>query len=300
VDLSVTIANLRIRNPTMLASGILGTSPSLLIRAYQEGAGAVVTKSFTKEYREGYKTPIIIATKCGYINAVGLANPGKEHIKEIVNPVKKMGVPIIVSLAGSTKEEFRELALEAEDSGADGLELNLSCPHAEKRGLEIGSDPELVYKIIEQLKEDIRIPVFAKLGLSDNIITTAIKAEEAGADGLVLINTVRGMLIDIWTKKPVLSNKFGGISGPAIHPIAVRVVYEVYEKVNIPIIGVGGIDNWESAIEMFLAGAKAVQIGSAIAYEGLDIFKRIVNGIRNYLIENGYGSIKDIIGLAHQ
>ena len=300
VDVSVELAGIKLRNPTILASGILGVSSSQLIRVFEAGAGGVVTKSFTKEYREGYKTPIIVAVKCGYLNAVGLANPGKQCIKDIVGPLKKKGIPVFVSIAGSSVEEFCELGIEAEESNADAVELNLSCPHAEKRGIEIGRDPDLVARIVEELKETIKLPVFVKLGLSDNLVNVMKQAEESGADGLVLINTVKGMAIDVWAKKPILSNKFGGLSGPAIHPIAVRVIYEAYENVEIPIIGVGGVDDWESAVEMILAGAKAVQIGSAIAYRGLEVFREIIEGIKNYLKENRYSKIDDIVGLAHE
>ena len=300
VDVSVELAGIKLRNPTILASGILGVSSSQLIRVFEAGAGGVVTKSFTKEYREGYKTPIIVAVKCGYLNAVGLANPGKQYIKDIVGPLKKKGIPVFVSIAGSSVEEFCELGIEAEESNADAVELNLSCPHAEKRGIEIGRDPDLVARIVEELKETIKLPVFVKLGLSDNLVNVMKQAEESGADGLVLINTVKGMAIDVWAKKPILSNKFGGLSGPAIHPIAVRVIYEAYENVEIPIIGVGGVDDWESAVEMILAGAKAVQIGSAIAYRGLEVFREIIEGIKNYLKENRYSKIDDIVGLAHE
>ena len=286
------------RNPTMLASGILGDKASLLERAYRAGAGAVVTKSFTREPREGYVTPIIVGVPCGFINAVGLANPGKDGLRSILEKIKGK-FPVIVSIAGATAEEFVELAIIAEEHGARGVELNLSCPHAEKRGLEIGADPRTVEKIVSEVKSVVRIPVFVKLGISDNMIESCVRAENAGADGLVLINTIKAMKIDIWIKKPILSNKFGGLSGPAIHPIAVRTIYEAYEQVDIPIIGVGGIISWEDAVEFLLAGASAVQLGSAIAWKGYGVFKEIIDGIKYYLKANGFSSVNDIIGLAH-
>jgi len=299
IDLSVAISSLKLRNPTLLASGIIGTSPSLLLRVFKAGAGGVVTKSFTREPKEGYATPIIISVKCGFINAVGLTNPGIKGVLEIVKPLREKKVPTVVSIAGLSVEEFVELATVAEKAGANALELNLSCPHAEKRGIEIGMDSESVSRIVEEVKSSVKIPVFVKLGLMDNIINIASVAEESGADAIVLINTIKAMYIDIWVKKPVLSNKIGGLSGPSIHPIAVRVIYEVYKKVNIPIIGVGGVDSWESAVEMILAGASAVQLGSALVYKDYSIFNEICNGIKEYMIKNGFRKIYDFVGLAH-
>ncbi len=300
VNLEVNISGIKLRNPTLLASGIIGTSATLLIRAYKEGAGGVVTKSFTKERREGYPTPIIVAHKCGFINAVGLANPGIDGIKEIIPKVKAKGVPIIVSIAGTNPEDFLILALEAEKYGADGIELNLSCPHTKRFGLEIGTDKSIVREIITKLKDHVRIPIFAKFGLTDNIIEIAKVAEESGIDGIVAINTIKGMVIDVWLKRPILSNKYGGVSGPAIHPIATRIVYDLYESVNVPIIGVGGVDDWKSAVELILAGARAVQIGSALAYKGFRVFREIVNGICRYMERSGFNRIEEIVGLAHK
>ncbi len=300
VDLSVNIGSLKLRNPTILASGILGVTSSQLLRVYNAGAGGVVTKSFTKNPLKGYDTPIIVGFKCGYLNAVGLANPGIESLEEIIKPLIKRGIPTIVSLAGSDESEFKYLAKKAYDTGATAIELNLSCPHVKKKGLEIGSDPELVRSILRALRNEIDIPIFVKLGISDNMLKVSEIAEQEEADAIVLINTVRGMVIDVWTRKPILSNKIGGVSGCAIHPIAVRAVYEVYKTVNIPIIGVGGVEDWKSAVELILAGATAVQVGSAIAYKGLEIFKEISNGIENYLKQNGFRSVSEIIGLAHK
>ncbi len=300
IDLSVEIAGLKLRNPLILASGILGLSASQLMRAYNAGAGGVITKSFTKEPREGYKTPIITGYKCGFLNAVGLANPGIKSLGKIINPLVNKGIPVIVSIAGSNVPEFVELASKACELGVKVVELNLSCPHVKNKGLELGTDPELVKLIVSSIKEEVNCSVLVKLGLTDKLLDVAKSSERAGADAIVLINTIRGMIIDVWSMKPVLSNKFGGLSGPAIHPIAVRTIYETYENVNIPIIGSGGVDDWISAVELILAGATAVEIGSAIAYKGLDVFKEITSGIEKYLVRKGFKSVKDIIGLAHK
>jgi dihydroorotate dehydrogenase (NAD+) catalytic subunit len=302
LKLMINICSLKLRNPTMLASGIIGVSGSLLKKvALEGGAGAIVTKSLTYKPRNGYQNPVIIGTKCGFINAIGLANQGyEEFLKEELPIAKESNVPIIVSLAGESLNEFKEMALEAQKRGADAIELNLSCPHVEKHGFEIGNDPELVYNIIKELKKEIKIPIFAKIGLMDNLKDVAIMAEKAGADAITAINTIKAMAINIHSFKPILSNIFGGLSGPAIHPIAIRCVYELYETVKIPIIGVGGIENWIDAIEFFLAGASAIQIGSAIAIKGIEIFKEIINGLEEYLEKNGFKKIDEIVGLAHK
>ncbi len=298
--LEITLGNLHLDNIFILASGILGTSPSLLARVANNGFGAVVTKSFTRKKRLGYRTPILIATKCGFINAVGLENLGADVIDEFVSEYKqKTRIPIIISIAESSLEDFVYIAKKANDAGADGIELNLSCPHAKKRGIEIGKDPKLVSKIIKRVRKNIDIPLIAKLGLCDNLLKVAKTAEESGADCLTLINTIRAMKIDVWTTRPILSNKFGGLSGPAIHPIAVRCVYEVYEKVSIPIIGCGGVESWEDVIEFLLAGASAIQIGSALV-RGLEIINEIKRGIIAYLKRKGFSSVRELIGLAHK
>jgi len=298
-NLIIKVGELWFKNPIILASGILGDKASLLKRAINEGVGGIVTKSITLEPREGYKTPIIIGLKCGFLNAVGLANPGIDGIKELISEINTKDVPIIVSIAGSSIQEFIKIAKASEKYGADGIELNFSCPHVRGKGIEIGADPQLVFEIIDNVRREVNIPIFVKLGLSDNIIKASEKALEGGANALVLINTIKGMAIDVWVQKPILSNKFGGVSGCAIHPIAVRVVYEIYEEFQADIIGVGGVEDWEDAIEFILAGARAVQVGSAIAYKGYSIFKELKNGILNYLDKLGIKSIEEIVGIAH-
>ncbi|RLE50334.1 MAG: dihydroorotate dehydrogenase [Candidatus Methanomethylicota archaeon] len=289
-------------NPTMLASGILGSSGSMIRRVVEEGgAGAAVTKSLTIAPREGYSTPCLIAVKEGFINAMGLPNPGyKNFLDHELPEALKCGAPIIVSIAGSSSSEFREIAAYAEKRGAHAVELNLSCPHVAKMGLDIGADPEAVYDVVKEVKSFLKIPVYVKLGLSDKIVEAACKAEKAGADAIVAINTVKAMAIDIYSKKPILSAKYGGLSGPAVHHIAVRCIYDIYEAVSVPLIGVGGVEDWKTAVELILAGASAVQIGSAIAVKGLKIFKEVCLGLKEYLKLNGFSSVKDIVGLSHK
>lgn len=298
--LRINLAGIELRNPLMLASGVVGSDPSMYLRAWDSGIGAVVTKTFTVERREGYVPPIITATRCGYLNAVGLENPGKDGIKPVVEYLKKHGITTIVSIAGRNVDEFLLLVSIAYEANADAIELNLSCPHAKGIGLEIGLDRELTTRIIRRIKDDFDIKVFPKFGFSPNVVEVAKSAETAGADAVVLINTIRGMKIDIWLAKPVLSNKFGGLSGPAIHPIAVAAVYQAYERLNIPIIASGGVWCWEDVIEFLMAGAKAVQIGSVLSEKGFEFVQETLHNIKRFLNERGYESVEKIVGLAHE
>ncbi|BEP17235.1 dihydroorotate dehydrogenase [Pyrofollis japonicus] len=298
--LAVSVAGLRLQHPVMNASGILGSSREGFARLASAGVAAIVTKSFTRESRRGYPTPIAVPLEYGLLNAVGLSNPGAEALPGLVAEAKKHGVPVVVSIAGGGVDEFVEVAGIAEEAGADAVELNLSCPHAEGRGLELGMDPAMVRRIVGAVSSTVRVPVLAKLGLSDRILESAGAALEAGARGLVLINTIRAMRIDVWAKTPILGNIVGGLSGPAIHPIAVRVVYEVYAEHGADIVGVGGVYDWETAVELILAGARAVQVGTAIIAKGEQVISEIVDGLRRYLKVIGAQGISEIVGAAHR
>lgn len=297
---TVRLGRLKLPNPTVLASGVLSNG-SLLKRATTEGgAGAVVTKSLTYNRREGYPTPVIIGVGGGLINAVGLANQGYEEFLEHDLPLAKEGkAPVIVSVAGSSAGEFRKICARAEEAGADGVELNLSCPHVKKHGLELGSDPKFVREVVREVGKAIKIPVHAKLGLSDRMVESALAAQDAGAEAVVAINTIKAMKVDVHARMPVLSNVYGGLSGPSIHPIAVRCVHELYGKLSIPLVGCGGVEDWVGAVEFLLAGARAVQIGSAVATKGLSIFGEVTLGIERYLDTHGFKSVNEIVGCAH-
>lgn len=298
--LTVRLGRLKLPNPTVLASGILCNGSLLKRAAIEGGAGAVVTKSLTKEKREGYPTPVIVGVEEGLVNAVGLANQGYEEFLSQDLPLAKEGrVCVIVSVAGSGVEEFEEICTRAEEAGADAVELNLSCPHVKKHGLEMGADPDIVRKLVKEVKGALRIPVHVKLGLSDRLNDSAISAQAAGADAIVAINTIRAMAIDVNARKPVLSNVYGGLSGPAIHPIALRCVHELYSQLSIPIVGCGGVKDWRTAVDFMLAGARAVQIGSAVATKGIGIFKEIAGGMEYYLDSHGFKSVEEIVGSAH-
>jgi len=297
-SLATSIGQIQLDRPVMLASGILGISLDVFNRLYRSGAGAVVTKSLSKEPWEGYPNPTIFSVKGdGWINAVGLSNPGAPNFAEMIQP--NQDVPIIVSLVGSIPEDFEMMIKEFENCKVTAYELNLSCPHVAKVGLEVGDDPELVKKIVTAVKNSTDVPVIAKVGLgTTHYLDTVGTAIDSGIDAITAINTVRAMAIDVETKRPILSNKFGGLSGTPIKPIALRCVYEISSKYDIPIIGCGGISTWEDAVEFFLAGASAIQIGSAIGDNWIDAFNDINNGIISYMKRNGFSKIEDMVGIA--
>jgi len=293
------IAGLKFRNPTMLASGFLGVSGLTLGRAVEAGAGAIVTKSSSLKPREGNPGPTIVELPVGLLNAIGLASPGIVLMKDEIEEAKRSGVPVIVSVFGFSVSDYSKSARFAETYGADAVELNVSCPHVSGVS-EIGQDPKIVAKVTRTVKKAVDIPVFAKLSPNvSNIVEIGRAVERAGADAITAINTIKGMLIDIRVRLPVLSAKIGGLSGPAIKPVAVRCVYELVEKVKLPIIGVGGIMGWEDAVEFFLAGASAVQIGTAILRKDLNVFSEVTEGLASYLKANGFTSVSELVGLAH-
>jgi dihydroorotate dehydrogenase (NAD+) catalytic subunit len=297
-SLSTSIGTLTLERPTILASGILGISLDIFERLYRSGAGAVVTKSLSKEPWDGYVNPTIFSVKGGgWLNAVGLANPGATEFSNMIS--KSHEVPIIVSLVGSTEDDFDFMVKQFENCKISAYELNLSCPHVAKVGLEVGDDVELVKKIVKKVKSNTNVPVIAKVGLgTTNYLDTVGAACEAGADGITAINTIRAMAIDVETQKPILSNKIGGLSGTPIKPIAVRCVYEISSKFDIPIIGCGGISTWKDAVEFILAGASAVQFGSVLGEHWTEVFAEINNGIKNYMDKNGYSKMSEMIGNA--
>jgi len=292
--LEVELCGLKLKNPMILASGILGSYSASLNRIAAH-AGAVVSKSVGIEPREGYRNPVIVNYEHGFINAVGLSSPGAKKFSEELSKFDKK-TPLIVSLFASNPEEFASLT--EYFPFADAFELNLSCPHAERAGLVVGSDAEMVREILHAVKKSTEKPVFAKLSPNTDIVKIGKAAEKGGADGVVAINTVKGMSIDIFTKKPILSNISGGVSGEGIRPIAVKCVWDLYENLKIPVIGVGGITTWKDVVEFMLAGAKAVQIGSALFYS-YRLFFSLKESLLAYMRMNEI-SAEDIVGMAHR
>jgi dihydroorotate dehydrogenase (NAD+) catalytic subunit len=299
--LEIELCGIKMKNPTMLAAGILGSTAASLNWVARSGAGAVVTKSFGLNPNKGYANPTTVEVTGGVINAIGLSNPGVENFKFELEKLDK-SVPAIASIYGANPEEFSQIATSVEGL-ADALELNVSCPHAMGGcGAAIGQDPKLTEEIVRSVKKSVKIPVFVKLTPNvTEIVEIANHAEDAGADALTMINSLGpGMRIDIETGTPILKNRFGGLSGPAIKPIAIRCVYDVFDSVDIPIIGVGGIRDYMDVLEFLYAGASCIQIGTSIMYEGVDIFERILNGLERFMDENGYGSVDEVVGIAHR
>ncbi|MFX0100776.1 MAG: dihydroorotate dehydrogenase [Candidatus Hodarchaeota archaeon] len=297
--LSTNLCGLELANPLILASGILGVSGSMLRRlAEKHHIGAVTSKSIGPEPRQGNLNPSIIEIeKDIYLNAVGLANPGVDEFILEIPEAKVPGVPIIMSIFGETEDQYPEIAKKVENSGIDAIELNISCPHATVSS--IGADKDLTYKVVKSVKDAVKLPVFAKLNPNvTNIVEIGLSAEKAGADAVVAINTMRGMVIDVDIKKPILFNKSGGVSGKAIKPMAIKAVYDLYENLKIPIIASGGIFSGLDVIEFFLAGASAVQIGTAFI-RGFEIIDEIKNEMIQYLEKNSIKNISELIGEAH-
>ena len=301
--LSTYIAGLQLDNPTILASGVLGYSAESLNRVVKGGAGAVVTKSIGLEPRVGYPNPTVVQAEAGLINAMGLPNPGiNVYAQEIKYCKTILHIPLIVSVFGYTADEYVAVAKKAVDAGADALELNVSCPHVQFTGAEIGQNPKLLAEVVEKVKASVGKPILVKLSPNvADIAATARVAVEAGADALTSANTLKAMAIDSETMRPILSNLKGGLSGPAIKPVALRCVYDIREELpDVPIIGCGGITDWRDAVEFMLAGASAVQVGTAIGLENTEVFQAITKGVEVYLRKKHYGSVKEIVNLAHR
>ena len=299
-SLAVDIADLQLRNPTMLASGFLGISQDIFNRLYLSGAGAVVSKSISIKPIEGYRNPTVVSLEnSSYINAVGLSNPGAEEFSNEIVSNKK--VPIIISLVGTSEIEFPLMLKKFNNLNIVGYEINLSCPHVAKMGMEVGDDPEMVGRIVKTIKSNTSKPVIIKVGVgSTDILKIAKVAIDSGADAITAINTIRAMTINIETGMPVLSNRIGGLSGKSIKNIALRCVYEISKNLQIPVIGCGGIFTWQDAVEFMLAGASVVQLGSVIGYEGITAFRNISCGIKKYLESKGFNKVTEIVGLAHR
>ncbi len=301
--ITTQLCTLKMSSPLMLASGILGETGPSLLRAIKAGAGAVVTKSVGKAPRDGYPNPTIAEAEEGIVNAIGLANPGiEEYLHELGIAIKgAKGVPIVGSVFGGEPMEFSELARAMEKQGASAIEMNLGCPHAKGLGADIGSNPEFVKDFTAAVKAAVKVPVLVKITPNVTDITAIAQAvEDGGGDAVVAINSVRGMVIDADLARPVLSNKLGGLSGPAIKPVGLAAVWRIYDKVKIPIIGVGGISTARDAAEYIMAGARAVQIGTAVWKDGVGVFGRINKDLEAFMKSHGYNSVSDMVGVAHR
>jgi len=291
------------RNPIVLASGFLGVNVEMLKRVVEQGAGAVTFKSIGPKVKSGHKNPTVLAYEWGVINAVGLPSSGYKGMEDELARIKEVKAPVFVSIYGASVEEFREVAEAVAKHKPAVIELNISCPNTKAEGMVFGCSEKHSAEVVAAVKEVAgKVPVMPKLTPQALDIAGVAKAcEEAGADAIAAINTVGpGMLINIEAKKPVLDYKKGGISGPVIRPIAVRCVYEIYEAVDIPILGIGGVTEGRDVIEMMQAGATAVGIGSGIYYRGIDVFSKVCEEMKIWMKQNGYKDVKKLIGVAHE
>ncbi len=301
LDLSTSIAGVKLKNPTILSSGILGTSPDPIKRAFENNAGAATIKSIGPEPRDGNNNPSVIDFGHGLLNAVGLPGPGYKNMDVEFNELSKIKEPVIWSIYGNDIKDFVNITKYILKYNPKIIELNISCPNKEN-GMLFSQDKKSAAKVTKSVKQVAKkTVVIPKLSPNvTNIVEIAVACEKAGADAINAINTMQAMVINIDAKKPVLYYKKGGMSGPAIKPIAVRCVYDIYENIKIPIIGTGGITNGRDTIEMIQAGSSAVGIGSAVYYHGINVFQKIVSEIREWMQENDYNLIKELIGIAHK
>ena len=306
LDLSVELCGVRLRSPLVLAAGILGTGAELLARVAKSGAGMVTTKSCGPSPRAGHPNPTVLDWGHGLINAVGLANPGVDQEVRVIEDAKRLlahlGVPLVASIFAETVEGFAQVARKVAEAAPDFIELNMSCPNvATEMGRPFACDAGDAARVTAAVKQVTSIPLIVKLSPNvTDIATIARSVEHAGADAIAAINTLGpGMIIDIHAGRPVLSNKVGGVSGPAIRPIAVRCVYDIYHAVEIPVVGMGGVSDGRDALEMIMAGATAVGVGSAVRYRGTDVFNAILDEMKDLMAEEGYGSVAELRGVAH-
>jgi len=300
-SLQVKLAGVKLENPLMNASGILGLTSYSLVRLAEAELGALVTKSVGLEARLGSPNPTVVEVPVGLINSMGLPNPGLEAFKaELKEALAKIRKPLFVSVFGFNLREYGEAVRRLEGFPVAGFELNVSCPHVGGVG-EIGGNPEALEEAVKEARASTEKPLLVKL--SPNLSSFAEAArlvEKAGADGIVATNTIRAMVIDLEAGRPLLAGVYGGLSGPALKPVALRCVYEAYEAVKIPIVGCGGIFTWRDALEYFMAGASAIQVGTALAYQGLEVFRSLLSGLSAYLEEKRIEDLSELVGVAHK
>jgi dihydroorotate dehydrogenase (NAD+) catalytic subunit len=298
IDLSVTIAGIHLKNPVMAASGTCGYGEELSAFLDINAIGAIVTKGISLSPASGNPPPRIVETPSGMLNAIGLQNVGfKEFVADKLPFLRQFQTPVIVNCFGRTTGEYCELCQRLSDAeGIAGLEINISCPNVKEGGMCFGTDPSRAHQLIGALRKTTPLPLIVKL--SPNVTDIGLIArsvEEAGADAVSLTNTFTGMVIDIETCQPVLANVTGGLSGPAIRPLSLRMVWETVQVVSIPVIGMGGIMDGADALQYLIAGAQAVQVGTALLVRP-DVPLRIIAGIASYVSKKGCGSLRDIIG----
>jgi len=297
-DLTVQIGKLNFKNPVITASGTFGYGTEYGSIYDIDQLGGIITKTITLKSREGNPMPRIAETACGMLNSIGLANVGvNKFVEEKLPELSDLKTVVIVNVAGSTIEEYIEVVrnIQGHDR-VDAIEVNVSCPNVKKGGLAFGTDPDITREVVSGVRRETKKPVFVKLTPNvTNIVSIAVAAVEGGADGLALINTVLGMGIDIHTRRPHIARVIGGLSGPAIKPIALAKVYQVAKAVDVPIIGIGGIMDWRDALEFIIAGASAVQVGTLNFVNPKGVID-IIQGINQFCEQENIGQIKDLVG----
>ena len=297
-DLRVDIGSLELQNPVMTASGTFGYAREFEDLVNLHRLGGIIVKGISLEPRAGNPPQRIVETPCGMLNAIGLQNVGVERfISKKMVYLKGIGVPVVVNILGDTVDEYRLITERLQGvEGIAALEVNISCPNVKKGGVAFGTVPSMAAAVTEAVKEVADVPVMVKLSPNvADIVEMAKAVEGAGADSISLVNTLIGMAIDLKRRKPVLANVIGGLSGPAIKPIALRMVYQAAGAVQIPVIGIGGIESAEDALEFILAGASAVQIGTA-NFINPRVSEEVVDGIGDYVKVNKLSSIRELIG----
>lgn len=305
-DFTTGLGSLTLRNPMVTSSGTYGFGEEYAPYCAPSHLGAITVKGITPLPRLGNPVPRLAETPSGLLNSVGLENPGLEEFKRSYLPkLSKLDTAVIVNISGFSLEDYALMASELRKDSVPGgsciaaLEVNISCPNIKHGGMAFGTNPQSAQEVIEVVRKNSDLPIIAKLSPNVTDISEMAKAvESGGADVISLINTLLGMSIDIKTQKTVLANKMGGLSGPAVRPIAVRMVYQVYEAVQIPIIGMGGVTTWQDAVEFMLAGASAVSVGTANFINPLAPVD-ILSGLEDYCLQRGYTSVRELIGLAH-
>ena len=301
-DMSVTLSGLTLTNPIIPASGTFGFGYEFADLYDINVLGSLSMKGTTKAPRFGNPTPRIAEIPDGLINSVGLQNPGVEKVisEELPKLRQVYSKPVLANISGFSVDEFVECAKRFDEAQGVGiLEINISCPNVHGGGMSFGTDPKAAAAVTEAVKKAVKKPVYVKLTPNVTDITVIAKAvEAAGADGVCLINTLLGMRIDLKRRRPVIANKMGGMSGPCLLPLALRMVYQVYETVNIPIIGMGGVESAEDVVEMMLAGASAVEVGAANLVDPFAC-KRIIEALPETMKKYNIEKLKDIIGGAH-
>jgi dihydroorotate dehydrogenase (NAD+) catalytic subunit len=304
-DLSTNLCGVRLPNPTVLASGILGLSHEVMARVARSGAGAVTTKSCSLRPRAGHHNPVVLDWGPGLINAVGLSNPGVEVMVEEIRDAKEhlapLGVPVIASIFADTIYDFGTVARFIAEAKPDLIEINISCPNVDADYLQMfAADPYVAAQVTHRVKMNTDIPVLIKLSPNvTDLVEIAEAVVEAGADGITAINTVGpGIVLDIETCRPVLAHGTGGLSGPAIRPITVRCVRDICRAVDAPVLAVGGVTSGRDAVEMLLVGASAVGIGTAVATCGIEVFRKVCDEVEEHMQSHGYSSLDELRGKA--